>query len=226
MRLNIPFHSQDLAHKSIKAVASRPPLLKLGWENFRLRGIKAFTLIETVAVIVVLSVLGLFTFFFVEYAIKTYLIGSKERMIYQEASYIMERITRELRDAEVAQPQAGGRELRIRQKSHLTPMDNNISDISFTWVGLDLVRTSNNVGRVMGTNVSGFTVTLLSGLSQCDDSTPNCYLAITLTLYDSSIPLAEVSAKTVTLRTTVSPKNLRTGYTGRCFNGDYEDFIQ
>lgn len=226
MILGAPLYCQSLVKRHMKLIVSRSLSFRQPCRQDRPRGVQGFTLIEIVAVVVVLSILGLFTFSFVEYAIKTYSIGSKERMIYQEASQALERITRELRDAEVVEVQAGGSELRIRTKSHPTPMDHTISDIFFGLVGPNLIRTSNNVGRVVGTNVSGFTVTLPSGLSQCNNSTPNCYLTINVTLYDPNIPLSEVSSKTVNLRTTVSPKNLRAGYAGRCFNGDYEDVIQ
>src|SRR5512138_1588881 len=60
---------------------------------------RGFTFIEIVIVVVVLGVLSGFTFGFIKYIVQTYTTGSKQRMLYQEASYTMERITRELRDA-------------------------------------------------------------------------------------------------------------------------------
>jgi prepilin-type N-terminal cleavage/methylation domain-containing protein len=59
-----------------------------------------FTLIEIITVIVVLGILSGFTFSFIDNAVKTYSIGSKQRMLYQEAAVAMEKITRELRSAQ------------------------------------------------------------------------------------------------------------------------------
>lgn len=66
----------------------------------RLSRNNGFTLIEIITVVVVLAILGTFTFSFINHATTTYAIGSKQRMLYQEASYTMERVTRELRTAQ------------------------------------------------------------------------------------------------------------------------------
>ncbi len=60
---------------------------------------KGFTMIELVMVIVVLSILGLFTFSFIDNAIRTYMLVREQSPLYADGAYIMERITRELSDA-------------------------------------------------------------------------------------------------------------------------------
>jgi prepilin-type N-terminal cleavage/methylation domain-containing protein len=181
-----------------------------------LRKINGFTLIETLAVIVVLSILGLFTFSFMEYAIKTYLAGSKERMIYQDASYIMERITKELRD--MVNPVNWSNDTTYDtlqfSKRHVTPQDTN-TDISF-WRDANsriLYRQSGGVSQPIGQNVTRFEITR-SSTSICDRS-----ISVLITLTDGG--------QTFSLVSRVTPKNLGTAdYVSRCFNGDYEDVIQ
>jgi MSHA biogenesis protein MshO len=60
---------------------------------------KGFTIIELVTVIVVLSILGIFTFSFMDNAIRTYRLVKEQSPLYADGAYIMERITRELSDA-------------------------------------------------------------------------------------------------------------------------------
>jgi prepilin-type N-terminal cleavage/methylation domain-containing protein len=181
---------------------------------------KGFTLIEIVTVIVVLGILSVFTFSFIDNAVKTYMIGSKQRMLYQEASNMMERMTRELRDARsVSLPSAGRLRLTRSNTSSNAIMDHS-SSVDFFRSGTNLIRSS-DVDRIMGVNVDQFIPSILG-----DCSTSACVVSIALTLSDSNIPIDDPSARSVTLRSNVTPKNLTLGYSGRPFNGDYYDVVQ
>jgi prepilin-type N-terminal cleavage/methylation domain-containing protein len=183
---------------------------------------KGFTLIEIVTVIVVLGILGAFTFTFIDNAIKTYIIADKQRNLYQEASYIMERITRELRDM-----------------SNLGTCDYSVFDNTFTFYkrhrtleGIDnisitfrrdtstytMYRDGNALpSPVIGRNVTFFRIER----GQTGSSLPicNCPFLITLTLQNGD--------QSITISSKVTPKNLGSGiYNDRCFNGDYEDVVQ
>lgn len=180
---------------------------------------KGFTLIEIITIVVVLAVLGVFTFSFINHATTTYVMGSRQRMLYQEASYIMERITRELRDAQTV---SIGTETLTITKAHVSgSMDTYTSITFFKDTNGNMLRRSGGVDRIMGKNVEQFTP---SPLGTCASS--DCVVAMVLKLTDSSIPIDDASARSVTLTTSVTPKNFNYGYTGRCFNGDYEDVIQ
>jgi len=204
----------------------------------RLESNKGFTLIEIVTVIVVLGILSVFTFSFIDFAVKTYMIGSKQRMLYQEASYIMERITRELRDAQSVSRDSIGQTLTITKSPHTANpiiMDSSPIVIFYRDAGSRrIMRRSTSLSGVIfsdftiGSNVDTLSVPTGSG-TWCSPTTPNCTVNMSLTLSDSNIPIDDASARSVTVATTVSPKNILPStnpYTSRCFNGDYEDVVQ
>ena len=172
---------------------------------------KGFTLIEIVTVIVVLGILGAFTFTFIDNAIKTYMIADKQRNLYQEAAYIMERMTRELRDATSTDTTTPYTLQFTRQH---TTQDTNTTIKFRRDAGTNtFYRDSGVISYVMGKNVTQFLIT---------KSTPTLcgsYLTLSLTLSEGG--------QTFTLTSMVTPKNLGSGsYNDRCFNGDYEDVIQ
>lgn len=216
MRLNVTFRFQRLRKRNTTGIALRSSPMILAKGNAKLLRITGFTLIEVLSIVVVLSILGLFTFSFVEYAIRTYLIGTTERMIYQDASYTMERMTRELRDMVSPATWSNGTTYDTLQfnKSHGTPQDVK-TDITY-WRDANtkvLYRQSGGVSQPIGQNVTIFEITR-SSTSICDQS-----LSIRITLSDSG--------QTFSLVSRVTPKNLGTAdYVNRCFNGDYEDVIQ
>jgi len=224
--------------KDMKTIVLYLNLLMKSYGRNKQKRTKGFTLVEIVAVVVVLSILGLFTFSFVEYAIKTYLIGSKERIIYHEAAYAIERITREVRDAirvDIQNPGTDFSSIRIVRKAHRTGMDSDLTNIDFWRSGSTLIRTSDTAsGKILGNRITRFRVdpencSISGGYSCPAPHDPRGIITITLSITDQDIPLVDSPAKTATITTRVSPKNYSTTvnqYTGRYFNGDYEDVVK
>jgi prepilin-type N-terminal cleavage/methylation domain-containing protein len=86
-------------------------------------GIKAkgFTTIELIVVIVVLGVVGVFTFQFLASGIQTYITMQRQKDLFDEARLCLERMSREIRDAEKILATSNNH-IRI-QKSHDTTYD-------------------------------------------------------------------------------------------------------
>jgi len=194
----------------------------------RKRSDKGFTLIEVVTTVVVLSILGGFTYTFIDNATKMYALAKEQGGMYQEASYMMERVARELRDAKsmctvffgmfsLCTPNAST--YAVFERTNATKMDSKTSMVIYR-SGDQLRRYSasgmTTTDMILGKKVSQFTV------NRENAGTCNEALLVALTLTDGS--------KTLTLTTRVSPKNLpgpgANPYADRCFNGDYEDDIQ
>jgi prepilin-type N-terminal cleavage/methylation domain-containing protein len=198
---------------------------------------RGFTLIEIVTVIVVLGILSVFTFSFIDIVVKTYMIGSKQRMLYQEASFVAERITRELRDAQIVyimNPGTDNSVLDLFTKAHGTTMDSTTRVIfSRNVMNNNLIRFG-TMSPVIGGKVTRFRIdyencTAGPFFINCSGANPNGTIQITVALTDPDIPLSDVASKTVTLITKITPKNYIptiNQYSGRSFNGDYADVIQ
>jgi len=159
MKLTVLFCFHSLREKDTTSIALQAFLSKLVKGNIKLFRSDGFTLIEALSIVVVLSILGLFTFSFIEYAIRTYLIGTTERMIYQDASYTMERMTRELRDMINPVSWSNGITYDALQfsKRHGTPQDVR-TDITY-WRDANtkvLYRQSGGVSQPIGQNVTIF----------------------------------------------------------------------
>ena len=177
-------------------------------------------MIELVTVIVVLSILSLFTFSFIEHASKTYLLGKEQSALYLEGVYIMERITRELSDAKTVDTAASST-LTFTTAVHPSPppgfLARTATIVTFRrQVGGDLFRISNGNTIIIGRNIKTFNVTK----SAVIDGIVTVYIELELNSPGgTSIP-------DFVLRTKITQNNYTGGYTGRSFNGDYYEGIK
>ena len=175
---------------------------------------RAFTLIEIVTVIVVLAILGTFTFSFLENAVKTYVLVREQDTLYSDGTYIMERIIRELSDATaVSSPSAESTSSTLTFTKAHTKVDPT-TEVTLTKSGRNLLRNTTPIGR----NIKTFNVTRNLPAGALNET-----ITIELELdsqKDSTIPSFSVKTK-------VTPNNYgTTGYTGRSFNGDYYENIK
>jgi len=203
---------------------------------------KGFTLIELILVIVIGSMVSIFTFSFIYNSIQTYRLMRTQRQLHQEASYSLERITRELRDASFGINIASGISFI---KAHQTPADTS-TFIRYYKTGSSLFRcsdaasglvclsnpNSSPTNKLICTNVSSFVIQQNTNGNPCDGSNlPNCQ--------DDSFSITLGLAKegqTLFIETTVTPKNYCANgvsaalcniqdYTNRSFNGDYREVV-
>ena len=65
-----------------------------------IKGSKGFTIIELIVVIIILGVVGVFTFQFISSGIQTYITMQRQKDLLDEARLCLERMSREIRDAE------------------------------------------------------------------------------------------------------------------------------
>lgn len=174
---------------------------------------KGITLIEIIVVIVLLGIIGLFTFQFIGSGVQTYIVASNQSKLLAEAKPAMERMVREIRDANtIVEPTSGSSGNSIHfTKSHSTAVDSD-TDIYFQGSGSTLERKRGaNPPEPLAENVSGFTVT---------NNSDEIKLELTLSLGD---------IENVTLRTKVYPKNLpfaSNDFGGTHFNGNWKEVIQ
>lgn len=186
---------------------------------------KGFTLIELVTVIVVLSILGMFTFRFIDKAIQSYTLVKKQSVLYADGAYIMERITRELSDAtvisttDVPQYPSWSSKLTFSTAAHpplpLTAV-RPATQVTYEWNADNNLLKRNST--IIGKNIAEFKVTR-SGTQY--DSTITIELKLNNSPSDSSIP-------PFVLKTAVIPNNYLDasyGENGRSFEGYYYEEI-
>jgi prepilin-type N-terminal cleavage/methylation domain-containing protein len=181
---------------------------------------EGFTLIEIVITIVILSILGIFTFSFFSNLTKTYSLMQSQRGVHQEAAYAVERISRELRDAKFIY--VSGSAVSF-QRAHQAATDSNLY-VRYRLSGSDLHRDSasdagftlNVIDKIIGRNITAFTP------SPAGSPVPQD------TVLQITVEVAR-DGQTQAYSTDVCPKNYTLSgscvFTGRDFGGCYEDVI-
>jgi prepilin-type N-terminal cleavage/methylation domain-containing protein len=180
-----------------------------------------FTLIEIVTVIVVLSILGGFSYRFLDSAIATYGMAKKQGGLQQDAVLILERISRELSDAvSVTSPGVSvssvENELSFNTSHKLKDNSTSITFRRNNDAKKTLSRMSSTSTSLIGKNVERFTIERVTSTG-CGD-----YFRITIRMKD-----VDDAQREMAMATAVRPKNVVTNlYSDRCFNGDYEDTVK
>ncbi len=185
---------------------------------------RGFTLIEIIITIVILGVIGLFSFAFFSNLTRTYAMMGAKRIVHQEAAYALERISRELREAKTVNAVNNVLEF---ERANPTPnpirQDSN-KYIRFYRSGSDLYRdsasdsgfTTNITQNIVARGVSNFIVS--------PNGTPlplNTIITLTISVTRDN--------ETQSYSVDICPKNYNTtsscNFTGRSFGGCYEDKI-
>ena len=122
-----------------------------------------YTLIEIVIVIVILGVIGAFTFQMVAAGVQAFRKSSARKELSDQGRLALERMAREIRDAyEIQATQSTDDEITFKRK-HPGEAADNIEEIKYWLDGTDLKRVGDPNGTpveaVLASNVSSFTVT-------------------------------------------------------------------
>ena len=119
-----------------------------------------YTLIEIVMVIVILGVIGAFTFQFVAHGVLAFKKTSSRKDLYDQGRLALERMVRELRDTKEVTDISTSK--ITFKKAHPAQAADNIEEVKFELVGTDLKRVGDPNGTpataVLASNVSSFTV--------------------------------------------------------------------
>lgn len=216
---------------------------------------RGFTLIELILVIIIGGIVGGFTFAFVSESVKAYRVMQTQGALYQEATYALERITRDLRDASFNL--SAGTEISFVKPTRSAAqapkvMDRN-SFVRYYRFGSSLYRCSDSsmglgclsdtdalqISKLIASNIDDFRVDLPdpSAATPCsfNPSDSSTYPTCQDDTFTITIRLAS-QGQNVTLSTTVTPKNycangtsgtscIMKDYGNRSFNEDYQDVV-
>jgi len=123
-------------------------------------GQKGFTLVEMVMVIVILGVIGAFTFQFVAQGVQAFKKSSARKDLYDQGRLALERMVRELRDGKEI-TDCSSNSITFK-KAHPAQAADNIEEVKFELVGTDLKRVGDPSGTaqtaVLASNVTSFQV--------------------------------------------------------------------
>lgn len=172
---------------------------------------RGFTLVELIIVVVVLGILGGFTISFLGNVVKTYVLAREQGNLYSEGTYIMERIARELNDAQtIVTPAAATSSNTLRfTRPHPSPVD-----VSFSQSERQLRRNAD----LIGTSVKTFSVTR--------NAAGGGSLSESITILLELDKLNDATVPVFSLKTTIVPNNFNNGYVDHSFNGDYYENIK
>ncbi len=173
-----------------------PPLRKGGWGDL------GFTLVEVVAVIVILSIASAITIYFLVNSLRVYTMTVNQKTLYDEGKLALERMCRDIRDAQsISVPAAGASGSVITFiRNNATAQDIAGETIIFQRNGvantLEKLKASPSATVTMVDNVNTFTVTRgAAATNNLNEMT----LALNLRLG---------TGENVTLQAKVYPKNL------------------
>ena len=199
--------------------------------NKMLRVDRGFTLIEIIFVIVIGGMISAFTFAFLYKSLETYRVMRTQRILYQDAVYSLERITRELHDASTTFS-TNGATISFMKPSRSTPtysLQDTNAFVRYYLSGTSLYRCSDGsagavclsnpasspTNRLVATNVTSFLANGTQGGS----------FSLNLELQKEEpimkLPTEPPLIIRVNLSTLVTPKNYLSN-----FKGDWQDVVK
>ena len=142
--------------------------------------------------IVILSIVSAITIKFLFDGLRIYTMTVNQKTLFDEGKLALERMCRDIRDAQSVTPFAGTASSITFVRTNATAQDAAGETITFRWNGgtNPLEKVKAGTGYAMASNVNAFTVT---------NATNEIQLQLTLSL---------TSGENVTLQTKVYPKNL------------------
>jgi prepilin-type N-terminal cleavage/methylation domain-containing protein len=178
---------------------------------------KGFTLIEIIIVIVILSIVSVITVKFLVDSLTNYTMIVEQKTLFDEGKLALERMCRDLRDANsITTPASGGSSgsgtLLSFTRTHATAQDSGGDTIQF-------ILSSGTLQRKASTRPTVDLASYVSAITVTRETSPNNEITISLTL---SRTIAGVTLS-VPLRTNVIPKNFPTDTTYKYFKNDWEE---
>jgi prepilin-type N-terminal cleavage/methylation domain-containing protein len=171
-----------------------------------------YTLIEIIIVIVILGIIGAFTFQMVAAGVQAFKKSSARKDLYDQGRLAMERMVRELRDTK--EVSASSSSSITFKKAHPSQAADNIEQIKYELVGTDLKRVGDPLGTpltaVLASNVDSF---LVSGASCCS-----------IVSVDDTSTGSTDGGSTITISHTTSGSN-RLMLVGVSFNNDNSETV-